>query len=148
MGLEDRDWYRAASKRSYWREANRSVAGGRRSSTSRSVGVAALASLAILVVGVAVERTTSYNPFAVVIHQSRDAPPVQVPPSHKAPADDATVRVRWRATDLARAATRGRICLNNSLRGRVCAAFVEGERPADSLARKLRALGVRVESAS
>jgi hypothetical protein len=109
-----------------------------------SVGAAALASLALLVAAVAVQRATSFNPFATSIRSDGALPRASV----TSRADDSTVRVRWRPADLAPAAHAGRLCLNNSPRGRVCAAFVEGERPADSLSRKLRTLGLRVESAS
>ena len=77
---------------------------------------------------------------------TQSAPPiVQRAPAVVTPAVDAkAVRIRWRATDVAPAPTAGRICVNSH--GRICAAYVEGERPADALARRIRSLGLHVES--
>jgi hypothetical protein len=62
-----------------------------------------------------------------------------------APPSD-LVSIRWRATDLAPAAAAGRICLTDSRHGRICASYVVGERPADTLTRRMEGLGLRVES--
>jgi hypothetical protein len=56
------------------------------------------------------------------------------------------VSIRWRATDLAPAATAGRICLTDQQHGRICASYVVGERPADTLTRRIESLGLRVQS--
>lgn len=56
------------------------------------------------------------------------------------------VSVRWRTRDLAPAANAGRICLTDRRHGRICASYVVGERPADTLTRQIERLGLRVES--
>ena len=61
-------------------------------------------------------------------------------------ADANAVGVRWAATDLAPATTAGRICIVTPSRGRVCATFTIGEKPADALTRQLQALGLSVRS--
>lgn len=58
-----------------------------------------------------------------------------------------SVSIRWRTSDVAPARVGGRICLTPRARRQVCATYVVGERPADNLTRRLRALGYRVESA-
>jgi|SRR5579862_5104587 len=56
------------------------------------------------------------------------------------------VAIRWRTQDLAPAAQAGRICVTDSQNGRICASYVIGERPADTLTREIEAKGLRVES--
>lgn len=60
------------------------------------------------------------------------------------PAD--VVAIRWRAQDLAPAPQAGRICVTTATHGRICASYVVGERPADTLTRQIEAMGLRVES--
>jgi len=62
------------------------------------------------------------------------------------PAPSDLISIRWRSTDLAPAPAAGRICLTNSRHGRICASYVVGERPADTLTRRIESLGLRVES--
>lgn len=58
-----------------------------------------------------------------------------------------TIRIRWRPHDVAPAATGGQICVTEKAHGRMCAVYVQNERPADVLARHIRNLGLTVESA-
>jgi hypothetical protein len=60
--------------------------------------------------------------------------------------DPSTVRIRWRALDLAAASTAGRICVRDSGHGRICASYTAGERPAATLTRRIEQLGLRVEN--
>jgi hypothetical protein len=71
---------------------------------------------------------------------------VQPPPARvvQPPAD--VVGIRWRPTDLAPAANAGRICVTDSRHGRICAGYVIGERPADTLTREVERRGLRVQS--
>jgi hypothetical protein len=68
------------------------------------------------------------------------AKPVIVEPPSK------VIGIRWRTTDLAPAAQAGRICVTAQAHGRICASYVVGERPADTLTRRIESLGLRVES--
>ncbi len=56
------------------------------------------------------------------------------------------IGIRWRTTDLAPATQAGRICVTATEHGRICASYVVGERPADTLTRRIESLGLRVES--
>ncbi|HET7647099.1 MAG TPA: hypothetical protein VFK17_00940 [Gaiellaceae bacterium] len=60
------------------------------------------------------------------------------------PAD--VIGIHWRTDDLAPAARAGRICVTDHERGRICAAYVVGERPADNLTRELERRGLSVRS--
>ena len=60
--------------------------------------------------------------------------------------DSSVVRVHWRRADLSPAAGSGRICLRDPRHGVLCAGYVSGERPADVLTRRIRSLGLNVES--
>jgi hypothetical protein len=68
------------------------------------------------------------------------AKPVVVEPPSK------VIGIRWRTTDLAPAAQAGRICVTASAHGRICASYVVGERPADTLTRRIEGLGLSFES--
>jgi hypothetical protein len=63
-----------------------------------------------------------------------------------APASSKVIGIRWRTTDLAAAPQAGRICVTDLRHGRICASYVVGERPADTLTRRIRSLGLRVQS--
>jgi hypothetical protein len=69
--------------------------------------------------------------------------PVKVPAP---PQDPSLIRIRWRAADLAPAPYAGSICVTDPRHGRICSSYVAGERPADTLARRLLELGLEVES--
>jgi hypothetical protein len=60
--------------------------------------------------------------------------------------DPSLIRIRWRSSDLAPAAAAGRICVTDARHGRICASYVVGERPADTLTRRVESLGYRVQS--
>jgi hypothetical protein len=72
------------------------------------------------------------------------APPVVTIPATR--PDTKLIRIRWRTTDLAPASYAGRICVTDARHGRICANYVVGERPADTLTRRVEALGLRIES--
>jgi hypothetical protein len=67
------------------------------------------------------------------------APRVAAPPAD-------VVGIRWRPTDTAPAANAGRICVTDPHHGRICASYVVGERPADTLTREIERLGLHVRS--
>jgi hypothetical protein len=67
------------------------------------------------------------------------APAVAQPPGN-------VVGVRWRPQDLAPAPNAGRICVTDSRHGQICASYVIGERPADTLTREIERRGLRVQS--
>jgi hypothetical protein len=68
-------------------------------------------------------------------------------PARSAPAlDPSVIRIRWQNSDLAPAAAAGRICVTEATHGKICASYVVGERPADTLTRRIESLGLRVES--
>jgi hypothetical protein len=56
------------------------------------------------------------------------------------------VSIHWSRPDIAPAASAGRICVTMSEHGRVCATYVAGEKPADTLTRRLASLGLHVQS--
>jgi hypothetical protein len=56
------------------------------------------------------------------------------------------IAIRWRTRDLAPAPSAGRICVTDPRHGRICASYVVGERPADTLTREIESRGLRVES--
>src|SRR5579885_3431591 len=53
-------------------------------------------------------------------HRTAALPPVVLPLGN-------VIHVRWRAQDMAPAPNAGRICVTDSNRGRICAAYVVGE---------------------
>lgn len=62
------------------------------------------------------------------------------------PGASKVIGIRWSTTDLAPAAQAGRICVTAAAHGRICASYVVGERPADTLTRRIESLGLQVES--
>jgi hypothetical protein len=56
------------------------------------------------------------------------------------------IAIRWRASDLAPAPEAGRVCVKDVRHGRICASYVIGEAPADTLTRQIEAMGLHVES--
>lgn len=78
---------------------------------------------------------------------SHFTPPATTPPPNVSPRQPSNlIRIRWRTQDLAPAAAAGRLCVTDTLHGRICANYVGGERPADTLTRRLQSLGLSVES--
>jgi hypothetical protein len=130
VGWRDRDWAKLDDEE--WSELVHATAPARRKPRTR-VAVASTS----LFVAVAASATAT-----LLLHTGR-ADTLQLVP----PRPGNVVGVRWRPTDLAPAATAGRICLPTKQQGRVCAAFAIGEKPADALTRALRSLGLAVESA-
>jgi hypothetical protein len=63
----------------------------------------------------------------------------------QAPRAD-VIPIRWREGDLAPASQAGRVCVTDTAHGQICASYVVGERPADTLTRQVEAMGLRVES--
>jgi hypothetical protein len=61
--------------------------------------------------------------------------------------DKKLIRIRWRHRDVAPAIHAGRICVRDSRHGTICASYVFRERPADALTRRLKTLGLHVQSA-
>jgi hypothetical protein len=146
LGWRERDWARFTRKEwdaytapgeravsttpsgSYWR---RPVGG--------SVALAAIVSLLAFVGWDALKSPASNRGL------SSPPPIVNLAP---APASDRSViRIRWKPSDVAPAPAAGRICVTDAAYGRICASYVIGERPADTLTRRIEALGLRVESA-
>jgi hypothetical protein len=72
-------------------------------------------------------------------------PRVMPPPQVVQPPSD-VIFIRWRSSDLAPAARAGQICVTDAVHGRICASYVIGEAPADTLTRQIEATGLRVES--
>jgi hypothetical protein len=71
---------------------------------------------------------------------------VATPHGPAPPARSKVIGIRWRTMDLAPAAQAGRICVTDPSHGRICASYVVGERPADTLTRRIESLGLSVES--
>ena len=69
---------------------------------------------------------------------------ISLPIRRAAPTE--VIGIRWSESDLAPAATAGRICVTDPAHGRICAAYALGEKPADALTRQLAALGLSVRS--
>jgi hypothetical protein len=68
-------------------------------------------------------------------------------PNVVAPQPD-VVSIHWNLRDLTPAPNAGRICVATSSHGRICAAYVVGERPADNLTREIQRRGLRVQSSA
>ena len=67
-------------------------------------------------------------------------------PAPAPPPPSNVIGIHWSTTDLAPAPTAGRICLTSNTHGRICASYVVGERPADTLTRRIESLGLQVQS--
>jgi hypothetical protein len=133
MGWRERDWARFDDDEQRALLGAPSRVGGRiRTSNAVDGGVA----LAVAVSAVAMLLTGRVH---LTGHLRGPAPAARVTPSD-------VVAIRWRPTDLQRAPNAGRICVTDARHGRLCASYVAGERPADTLARRLAALGLRVRS--
>jgi hypothetical protein len=133
MGWRERDWARFDDdeKRTLLGAPSR-VVGRNRTRNVVNGGVA----LAVAVSAVAVLLTGR-------VHLTDDlrgpSPAATVIPSD-------VVAIRWRPTDLQPTPHAGRICVTDARHGRICASYTVGERPADTLTRRLATLGLRVQS--
>ncbi len=74
----------------------------------------------------------------------KTASPPPAPAIVNPPAD--LISIRWGASELAPAASAGRICVHDARHGTICASYVAGEKPADNLTRRIESLGLRVQS--
>jgi hypothetical protein len=61
-------------------------------------------------------------------------------------ADAKDIPIRWSSTDLAPAQNAGRICVTDARHGKICASYVVGERPADTLTREIERRGLHVQN--
>jgi hypothetical protein len=121
---------------------------GRPSSSRRhAVGTPLLAAVAV---SAAATAFFGWGPITSYLHSP--APHISSPALISTPRLPATparskvIGIRWRTTDLAPAGQAGRICVTDPSHGRICASYVVGERPADTLTRRIESLGLRVES--
>ena len=148
MGLESRDWYRRESSKAFWREIDRSI-GGRASSGRQTHWLVwaaiVVGSLALLTVASPHwYRHLNGNGSVEPGHISLASP---LPTLSDLPRDPIkTINIRWRSQDIAPAPTAGRICITSSIHARICATYVQGEIPADALARQIRRDGLKVNS--
>jgi hypothetical protein len=148
VGLESRDWYRRESSRAFWREIDRSI--GARAASGRQTHWLVWAAM---VVG-SVTLLTVFSPHwyrhlrgngsVQAGHTSFASPLPTLSDLRRDPTK--TIDIRWRSQDIAPAPTAGRICITSSIHARICATYVQGEIPADALARQIRGLGFKVNS--
>jgi hypothetical protein len=119
----------------------------RSSSRRQPVGLSLLVAVAVSVAATVFfgrsHLTTLLNAPATDISSPAFSSTPGVP---AAPASSKLIAIRWRTTDLAPAAQAGRICVTDPRHGRICASYVLGERPADTLTRRIQSLGLRVQS--
>lgn len=150
MGWRERDYARF-TKQEWDAYTGHSAPGSsrriRRSSSRRPVGLSLLAAVAISGAATVLFRSGHISSFL-------NSRPLHVPSpglisTPRAPAPSArnkVIGIRWRTTDLAPAAQAGRICVTDPRHGRICASYVVGERPADTLTRRIELLGLGVVS--
>lgn len=155
MGWRERDWAKFTEKE--WKAYAGSSAGGSGSRMPRrAVGWGALACGAVIVailfwpqVKREVNRLSRASAGSVSRAPGLAISPVLPIPAPSPPAsheNNKLVRIHWRTSDLAQAAQAGRICLTDRRHGRICASYVVGERPADTLTRRIESLGLDVQS--
>ena len=120
----------------------------RRTSVSgkwRKIGNTTLTSLGIGVVAAIVVAYLHAHHSNVL--RSPSIVNVQPPPSNVVVQPPTNViAIRWRASDLAPAPQAGHVCVTATSHGQICASYVVGERPADTLTRQIEAMGLQVES--
>lgn len=104
------------------------------------VAISALGAAAVLGVGLLSGHLGRLDNLGDGSHPSVGPGPVVPPPDSK------LVLIRWRNSDLSPAASAGRICVTDQRHGRICASYVIGERPADTLTRRIESLGLHVQS--
>src|SRR3954451_20776649 len=117
VAWRDRDWARFDDDE--WAALTTAAVAAPRRRTARTAGRVVLAA------GISLAAT-------LFLH-SAHAPDVRIPAAPPANA----MSIRWRTSDLVPAATAGRICVTNNRRGRLCASYAPGEKPADALTRQL-----------
>jgi hypothetical protein len=126
---------------------DRSRSGRRSSARGQPVGTSLLAAVAISAAATALFGWGHITSF-LNVHVRHLSSPASIS-SSRVPARPATSKVigiRWRTEDLAPAAQAGRICVTDPNHGRICASYVVGERPADTLTRRIDSLGLSVQS--
>jgi hypothetical protein len=140
MGWRDRDWakFDEGELKSFLGPAS---APTRRRSNRRVVGGATL--LAAGISAVAIIFTAHVHDLGEPGHAAAHV--LSPAPAVVAPSTD-VVRIRWSPAETAPASNAGRICVTDARHGRICASYVVGERPADTLTRRIESLGLRVES--
>jgi hypothetical protein len=152
MGWRDRDWAKFTDdernallgRGSVARPVEAPLVRRRASRSVVSVGVMGAAVVAVLASAYFNSARHPTGSRRVVV----SVPPLPVrsaAPKVAAPEPN-LVRIRWRQVDLAPAAEAGRICVTPTGRARICASYVSAEVPADVLTRRVRELGLRVES--
>jgi hypothetical protein len=156
MGWRERDYARFTNKewnsyvgRGDGGQVSRPSSPGRRSSPLRQpVGWPLLAAVGISALSFfGWGHISSYlNPSPDAVSSQASAA-VQPAPTPAVPAPDGKViSIRWNNTDLAPAPQAGRICVRDANHGQICASYVIGERPADTLTRRIESLGFGVAS--
>jgi hypothetical protein len=110
-----------------------------------AVAVSAVAS-AILGWGHITSFLHNTPPPAQALSSPTQASASSSPGSGAPAAQSKVIGIRWRTADLVPAAQAGRICVTALGHGRICASYVVGERPADTLTRRIEGLGLHVES--
>jgi|SRR5579871_914489 len=107
-----------------------------RNHVGRNTGAGVLLAAAIAAIALIASNTIHLSP-------SSDQPP----PGAVALQPQNVLRVQWQRTQLAPAATAGRICITPPRHTQVCASYTIGEKPADALTRELQVVGIQVQSA-
>ena len=157
MGWRDRDWAKftpeefdaiyGGGSAGPLRPSGAGRAGASSSGRSAArIAIASLVGFALLFGGtlaVGHFRSPSVGGAAPSLRLSPVAPVVNIPAPRP---DPKLIRIHWRTTDLAPSPYAGRICVTDGRHGNICASYVIGERPADTLTRRLETLGLRVES--
>lgn len=115
----------------------------RRRRSSPTLLLAVAISAAAAVAGHRYLRIPLHLPHPATEPQATSAIPS---PTSAPEARSKMVSIHWRRSDIAPAATAGRICVTMTQHGRVCATYVAGEKPADTLTRRLTSLGLQVHS--
>jgi hypothetical protein len=160
MGWRERDWakfsneewqaYVGADGRPPLRarpaldRRNRPTARGRQALAGWTLAILGVAGAAIVATGHLPAGETTAQPtinFSPLPHPDR--PIVKTVLRSPPPT---VIAIRWRSADLAPAAHAGRICVTDARHGRICASYVTGERPADTLTREIEAKGLTVQS--
>ncbi|MFL5953843.1 MAG: hypothetical protein ACJ76I_07020 [Gaiellaceae bacterium] len=152
MGWRERDWAKFTDDE---RDAlfGGGIGGGIETSVRRkrrhSTVMVVVLVVAAVVAGAAAERVHAIDRLRSV---DLSAALSHVKPGHGTPvlglphSDRSTLRIRWRAEDLAAASRPGRICVREPRHGRICASYTAGARPAETLTRRIEQLGLRVQT--
>jgi hypothetical protein len=156
VGWRDRDWARFNNDewRAFTSAAPPTAPQARKRSSVSGKGLSQAAVVSVAVLAAAAVGLHKYVPTSsnggVVTHVGLPLSGVLKAPTHtrtvvvKPPAD--VIGIHWRTQDLAPAATAGRVCVTSAAHGRICASYAIGEKPADTLTRRLASLGLKVQS--